>query len=90
MSRLREGRCTDVEVLKLEIREDVVTARCTDFIRCTRRLPKVCTWAKARKHVLHGGSSYLAYVIDSRVGINKKTEADVPVVSECPDVYPDN
>ncbi|KAJ9561717.1 hypothetical protein OSB04_006877 [Centaurea solstitialis] len=55
-----------------------------------KRLPKMCALAKARKHVLHGGNSYLAYVVDSRVEANKKTVADVPVVSEYPDVFPDD
>ncbi|KAJ9538901.1 hypothetical protein OSB04_031634 [Centaurea solstitialis] len=54
------------------------------------RLSRMCTMAKARKHVLRGGRSYLAYVIDSRVEPRKKTVADVPVVSEYPDVFPDN
>ncbi|KAJ9563158.1 hypothetical protein OSB04_008320 [Centaurea solstitialis] len=49
------------------------------------RLPMMCTLAKARKHVLLGGSSYLAYVVDSR-----ETVANVPVVGEFPDVFPDD
>ncbi|KAJ9538426.1 hypothetical protein OSB04_031159 [Centaurea solstitialis] len=55
-----------------------------------RRLPKMCTLAKARKHILHGDSSYSAYVDDSRDEAKKKTVADVPVVSEYPDVFPDD
>ncbi|KAJ9549267.1 hypothetical protein OSB04_021810 [Centaurea solstitialis] len=39
----------------------------------------------ARKHVLLGGSSYLAFVVDSR-----ETVANVPVVGEFPDVFPDD
>ncbi|KAJ9557497.1 LOW QUALITY PROTEIN: hypothetical protein OSB04_012111 [Centaurea solstitialis] len=50
-----------------------------------RRLPKMCTLAKARKHVLLGGSSYLAYVVDSRVGTRKKTVVVMPWVSGVPD-----
>ncbi|KAJ9538173.1 hypothetical protein OSB04_030906 [Centaurea solstitialis] len=50
------------------------------------RLPMMCPLAKARKHVLLEGSSYLAYVVDSR----KKTVANVPVVSEFLDVFPDD
>ncbi|KAJ9566550.1 LOW QUALITY PROTEIN: hypothetical protein OSB04_002516 [Centaurea solstitialis] len=50
------------------------------------RLPMMCTLAKARKHVLLEGSSYLAYVVDSR----KKTVANVPVVSEFLDIFPDD
>ncbi|KAJ9557621.1 LOW QUALITY PROTEIN: hypothetical protein OSB04_012235 [Centaurea solstitialis] len=49
------------------------------------RLPMMCTLAKARKHVLFGGSSYLAFVVDSR-----ETVASVPVVGEFPDVFPDD
>ncbi|KAJ9560649.1 hypothetical protein OSB04_005809 [Centaurea solstitialis] len=45
-----------------------------------KRLPRMCTMAKARKHVLRGGNSYLAFVINSRVEPRKKTVADVPVV----------
>ncbi|KAJ9556038.1 hypothetical protein OSB04_010652 [Centaurea solstitialis] len=55
-----------------------------------KRLPRLCTMAKARKHVLRGGNSYLAFVIDSRVEWRKKTVADVPVVSEYLDVFPDD
>ncbi|KAJ9543214.1 hypothetical protein OSB04_022921 [Centaurea solstitialis] len=55
-----------------------------------RRLPKMCTLAKARKHVLHGGSSYPAYVVDSRDEAKKRMVADVPVVSGYPDVFPDD
>ncbi|KAJ9563654.1 hypothetical protein OSB04_008814 [Centaurea solstitialis] len=55
-----------------------------------KKLPKLCTLAKARKHVLHGGHSFLAYVVDSHEEARKKTVADVPVVSEYPDVFPDD
>ncbi|KAJ9546483.1 LOW QUALITY PROTEIN: hypothetical protein OSB04_019026 [Centaurea solstitialis] len=40
------------------------------------RLPKMCTLAKARKHILHGDSSYSAYVDDSRDEAKKKTVAN--------------
>ncbi|KAJ9546802.1 hypothetical protein OSB04_019345 [Centaurea solstitialis] len=53
-----------------------------------KRLPKVSTLAKARKHVLHRGSSFLAYVVDSRAETKKKTVAGVSVVSEYRDVFP--
>ncbi|KAJ9546949.1 hypothetical protein OSB04_019492 [Centaurea solstitialis] len=43
-----------------------------------RRLPKMCTLAKARKHVLHGGSIYPANVVDSRDEARKRLVADVP------------
>ncbi|KAJ9566564.1 hypothetical protein OSB04_002530 [Centaurea solstitialis] len=55
-----------------------------------RRPPKLCTLAKARKHVLHGGQSFLAYVVDSQAETRKKTVAKVPVVSEYSDVFPDD
>ncbi|KAJ9557864.1 hypothetical protein OSB04_012478 [Centaurea solstitialis] len=44
------------------------------------RLPMMCTMAKARKHVLLGGSNYLV----------EKTVVNVPVVSDFPDVFPDD
>ncbi|KAJ9552628.1 LOW QUALITY PROTEIN: hypothetical protein OSB04_016673 [Centaurea solstitialis] len=55
-----------------------------------KKLPKLCTLAKARKHVLHGGHSFLAYVVDSREVTRKRTVADVLVVSDYPDVFPDD
>ncbi|KAJ9541841.1 hypothetical protein OSB04_028347 [Centaurea solstitialis] len=55
-----------------------------------KRLPKMCTLAKARKHVHHGIHSFLAYVVDSRHGAKKKTVADAPVISAYPDVFPDD
>ncbi|KAJ9562962.1 hypothetical protein OSB04_008122 [Centaurea solstitialis] len=55
-----------------------------------KKLPKLCTLAKARKHVLHGGHSFLAYVIDNREEARKTTVAEVPVVSEYPDVLMDD
>ncbi|KAJ9548849.1 hypothetical protein OSB04_021392 [Centaurea solstitialis] len=55
-----------------------------------KRPPKLCTLAKARKHVLRGGCSFLAYVVDSQAEARKKTVAEVPVVSEYPDVFPDD
>ncbi|KAJ9557882.1 hypothetical protein OSB04_012496 [Centaurea solstitialis] len=55
-----------------------------------KKPPKLCTLAKARKHVLHGGHSFLAYVVDSQAEARKKTVAGVSVVSEYPDVFPDD
>ncbi|KAJ9561835.1 hypothetical protein OSB04_006995 [Centaurea solstitialis] len=46
--------------------------------------------SKARKHVLHGGHSFLAYVVDSRDEAKKKIVADVLVVSKYSDVFPDD
>ena len=53
------------------------------------RLPKVCSLAKARKYVRDGGVCYLAYVSDSRGVKRGKVVADVPGVSEFPDVFPE-
>ncbi|KAJ9555079.1 hypothetical protein OSB04_009693 [Centaurea solstitialis] len=36
------------------------------------RLLKVYAWAKVRKHVFHGGSNYLAYVVDSRAETRRR------------------
>ncbi|KAJ9535551.1 hypothetical protein OSB04_un001313 [Centaurea solstitialis] len=55
-----------------------------------KRLPEVCTLAKARKHVPHRGSNFLAYVVDSRAKAKKKTVAHVSVVSEYRDVFPND
>ncbi|KAJ9563166.1 hypothetical protein OSB04_008326 [Centaurea solstitialis] len=55
-----------------------------------KRPPKLFTLAKARKHVLRGGCSFFAYVVDSQAETRKKAVADVPVVSEYPDVFPDD
>ncbi|KAJ9535922.1 LOW QUALITY PROTEIN: hypothetical protein OSB04_un000910 [Centaurea solstitialis] len=55
-----------------------------------KKLPKLCTLAKARKHVLHGGHSFLAYVVDNHEETRKSTVADVLVVSDYPDVFPDD
>ncbi|KAJ9536117.1 hypothetical protein OSB04_un000711 [Centaurea solstitialis] len=52
-----------------------------------KRQPEVSTLAKARKHVLHRGSSFLAYVVDSRAETKKKMVADVSVVNEYRDVF---
>ena len=54
-----------------------------------KRLPKVCSLAKARRYVHRGGVCYLAYVTDSRGEKRGKVVADVPVVSEFPDVFPE-
>ncbi|KAJ9539079.1 hypothetical protein OSB04_031812 [Centaurea solstitialis] len=55
-----------------------------------KRLSKMCTLAKDRKHVLHGGRKFLAYVVENRVEAKKKTVVDVPVVIEFPNVFPDD
>jgi len=52
-----------------------------------KRLPKVCSLAKARRYVHRGDVNYLAYVTDSREEKKRKVVACVPVVSEFPDVF---
>ncbi|KAJ9561205.1 hypothetical protein OSB04_006365 [Centaurea solstitialis] len=56
----------------------------------SKRIPKVCSIAKARNYVLHGGTSYLVYLISDQGGSKKKTVEDVPVVCEFPDVFPED
>ncbi|KAJ9544945.1 hypothetical protein OSB04_024652 [Centaurea solstitialis] len=56
----------------------------------SKRLPKVCSMAKARSYVLHGGTSYLVYLINDQGESKKKTVKDVPVVCEFPDVFPED
>ncbi|KAJ9541119.1 LOW QUALITY PROTEIN: hypothetical protein OSB04_027625, partial [Centaurea solstitialis] len=50
------------------------------------RLPKMCTLAKARKHVLLGGSSYLAYVVDSRAETRRRREFPDEFPDDLPDI----
>ncbi|KAJ9556778.1 hypothetical protein OSB04_011392 [Centaurea solstitialis] len=56
----------------------------------SKRIPKVCSIAKARSYVLHGGTSYLVYLISDQGESKKKTVEDVPVVCEFPDVFPED
>ncbi|KAJ9561564.1 hypothetical protein OSB04_006724 [Centaurea solstitialis] len=56
----------------------------------SKRLPKVCSMAKARSYVLRGGTSYLVYLISDQGESKKKTVRDVPVVCEFPDVFPED
>ncbi|KAJ9556252.1 LOW QUALITY PROTEIN: hypothetical protein OSB04_010866 [Centaurea solstitialis] len=56
----------------------------------SKRLPKVCSVAKARSYVLRGGTSYLVYLISDQGESKKKTVRDVPVVCEFPDVFPED
>ncbi|KAJ9537877.1 hypothetical protein OSB04_030610 [Centaurea solstitialis] len=56
----------------------------------SKRLPKVCSMAKARSYVLRGGTSYLVYLISDQGESKKKTVKDVPVVCEFPDVFPED
>src|SRR5581483_9465550 len=55
-----------------------------------KRPPKTCSLAKARRYVKGGGVSYLVYLMES-IGVKKKkTVADVPVVRDFPDVFPED
>ncbi|KAJ9541670.1 hypothetical protein OSB04_028176 [Centaurea solstitialis] len=56
----------------------------------SKRLPKVCSMAKARSYVSRGGTSYLVYLISDQGESKKKTVRDVPVVCEFPDVFPED
>ncbi|KAJ9556412.1 hypothetical protein OSB04_011026 [Centaurea solstitialis] len=56
----------------------------------SKRLPKVCSMAKARSYVKHGGTSYIVYLISDQGESKKKTVKDVPVVCEFPDVFPED
>ncbi|KAJ9552277.1 hypothetical protein OSB04_016322 [Centaurea solstitialis] len=56
----------------------------------SKRLPKVCSMAKARSYVLCGATSYLVYLISDQGEGKKKTVKDVPVVCEFPDVFPED
>ncbi|KAJ9539497.1 hypothetical protein OSB04_032230 [Centaurea solstitialis] len=56
----------------------------------SKRLPRVCSLAKARSYVLRGGTSYLVYLIGDQGESKKKTVQDVPVVCEFPDVFPED
>ncbi|KAJ9547454.1 hypothetical protein OSB04_019997 [Centaurea solstitialis] len=56
----------------------------------SKRLPRVCSMAKARSYVLRGGTSYLVYLISDQGESKKKTVKDVPVVCEFPNVFPED
>ena len=62
----------------------------TIFGNGKKGMPKVCSLAKARRYVHRGGISYLAYVTDSREEKKRKVVADVPVVREFLDVFPED
>ncbi|KAJ9561583.1 hypothetical protein OSB04_006743 [Centaurea solstitialis] len=55
-----------------------------------KRPPKTCSLAKARRYVKGGGVSYLVYVAEIAGEKKKKTVADVPVVRDFPDVFPED
>ncbi|KAJ9564648.1 hypothetical protein OSB04_000614 [Centaurea solstitialis] len=49
-----------------------------------------CSVAKAQKYFQRGGSGFLAYVMADQTEERKLTVAEVPVVSEYPDVFPED
>ncbi|KAJ9564288.1 hypothetical protein OSB04_000254 [Centaurea solstitialis] len=55
-------------------------------VQLTRDQPQIQVF----QGVFHGGHSFLAYVVDSREEARKRTVAEVPVVSEYPDVFPND
>ncbi|KAI3690328.1 hypothetical protein L2E82_48308 [Cichorium intybus] len=46
-----------------------------------------CSTARARRHFQHGGSGFVAYVLDAREKKPQQKADDVPVVRDFPDVY---
>ncbi|KAJ9546482.1 hypothetical protein OSB04_019025 [Centaurea solstitialis] len=49
-----------------------------------------CSVAKAGRYLRHGCAGYLAYAVTSSAEERKMSVADVPVVSEYPDVFPED
>ncbi|KAJ9562159.1 LOW QUALITY PROTEIN: hypothetical protein OSB04_007319 [Centaurea solstitialis] len=54
-----------------------------------KRLPKICSLAKARRYMHQEGVGYLDFVTDNRVNKKKQTVDDVLVVSEFLDFFPE-
>ncbi|KAI3522051.1 hypothetical protein L1887_11529 [Cichorium endivia] len=49
-----------------------------------------CSAARARRHFHHGGSGFVAYVLDAREEKSKQRTNDIPVVQDFPDVFPED
>ncbi|KAJ9538971.1 hypothetical protein OSB04_031704 [Centaurea solstitialis] len=49
-----------------------------------------CTVMKARKYLQHGCAGYLVYAVTGQAEERKLSVADVPMVSEFPDVFPED
>ncbi|KAJ9538531.1 hypothetical protein OSB04_031264 [Centaurea solstitialis] len=49
-----------------------------------------CSVAKVRRYLRHGCAGYLAYAMTSSAEEKKLSVADIPVVSEYPDVFPED
>ncbi|KAJ9546585.1 hypothetical protein OSB04_019128 [Centaurea solstitialis] len=54
-----------------------------------KRQPSLCTVAKARKYLQQGCTGYLAYAAVDQAEGKKLMVADVPMVSEFPDIFPE-
>ncbi|KAJ9546254.1 hypothetical protein OSB04_025961 [Centaurea solstitialis] len=85
----RNGANVDCENCRVVVR-NLSGGELTILGDASKRLPKVCSMAKARSYVLRGGTSYLVYLISDQGESKKKTVEDVPVVSEFPDVFPED
>ncbi|KAJ9541586.1 hypothetical protein OSB04_028092 [Centaurea solstitialis] len=75
-------RSSEEEMLDLVFGK-IVLFRCACYFIASisqQRLPKICSLAKARRYVQQEGSSFLAFVTDSRKEEKKKTVTDVPVL----------
>ncbi|KAJ9539061.1 hypothetical protein OSB04_031794 [Centaurea solstitialis] len=85
----RHGVWFDCEGQRVKIRNpsggDLIIAG-----NALKRLPKTCSLAKARRYVKGGGVSYLVYVTKSAGEKKKKMVADVPMVRDFPDVFPED
>ncbi|KAJ9556417.1 hypothetical protein OSB04_011031 [Centaurea solstitialis] len=55
-----------------------------------KKRPAFCSVTKARKYLQHGCTGYLAYMVTDQAEGKKLSVADVPVVSEFPDVFPED
>ncbi|KAI3682050.1 hypothetical protein L2E82_50198 [Cichorium intybus] len=49
-----------------------------------------CSAARARRHFQHGGSGFVAYVLDAREKKSQQKADDIPVVRDFPDVFPED
>ncbi|KAI3679919.1 hypothetical protein L2E82_50899 [Cichorium intybus] len=49
-----------------------------------------CSAARARRHFQHGGSGFVAYVVDTRERKPQQKAGDIPVVRDFPDVFPED
>ncbi|KAJ9544398.1 hypothetical protein OSB04_024105 [Centaurea solstitialis] len=78
---LERGSSKKTEALKTSARVFQLIAK------VAKAKPDVVT---TQSYVKHGGTSYLAYVVDSREEKKKNAVEDVPVVCEFPNVFPED